>query len=242
MELVSFVDFRFTEFENKVIDKIHIAKNLQFLNYYDEDKFENKVNIYTNDIGNNNAISEDFSKIIHRIVKKVLLDKNQESGIIWIRTRIDNNNNKFRWHRDGKYFNPINDEPIFKFALTLRGNSTPIVVDKTTIEKYDNEHKIYNEMLDYIFKRMDVTIDLQICLSNEYAYKYIDAIGDNYIQAKTKEGVYFANMINNSTKLGIIHSEPIIEKDRIFIAILPYTKEKCKAWIDEQILRNNGIK
>ena len=39
-------------------------------------------------------------------------------------------------------------------------------------------------------------------------------------------------MVNKSTKFGTIHSEPEIEKNRLFIAILPYTKEKCKEWVE----------
>lgn len=235
MEIHKPFDLGFSNEERNIIENIKIDKNLQFLNYYDEDKFMDKVKIYVNDIGDNKSINNDLTNIINKIVKKVLSDTTQESGIIWIRTKVDNTRSHFRWHRDGQYFDPLNNEPVVKFVVTLKGNSTPIIVDPNAIERFDDVDKKYMEVFEFIRSKINkMSFDLQICLSKEFEPEYAKAIGNNYVSALTGQGVYFINTLNNSTKNGTIHSEPIIEKDRLFIAILPYTKEKCKEWIEKQ--------
>ena len=78
-----------------------------------------------------------------------------------------------------------------------------------------------------------------MCLQDEYQSKYTKIINDNYVQSPPIEGIYFLNSINGDTRNDVIHSEPLKEYDRLFLAILPYSKEKCKIWIDAQINRNN---
>src|SRR5665647_1011148 len=104
MEIHKPIDLGFSDDERSVIENIKISNNKNFINYYDADKFENKVHVYVNDIGDNSAINNELTQIIHKIVKKVLFDTKQESGIVWIRTQVDYVRPNFRWHRDGPYF------------------------------------------------------------------------------------------------------------------------------------------
>ena len=71
----------------------------------------------------------------------------------------------------------------------------------------------------------------------------LNAIGENYLQAKTlKEGIFFLTMTDGSDdetgKYGVIHSEPNIQKDRIFISVLPGPIDKCKEYVSRRTNKN----
>jgi hypothetical protein len=69
----------------------------------------------------------------------------------------------------------------------------------------------------------------------------VKAIGDNYIQPKTLESVYFLTMEDGSSRMeknkGAIHSEPEIQEDRLFLAVLPGPHTECKKWVEDKKIK-----
>ncbi len=237
MNTVKFVDMHFSQKENEILDNIKINNSLAFTNYYDKNKFEEKVKEFIEDIGDNKNISRNVVEIINKIVKQVMDEMKQESAIIWIRTQVSHERKQFRWHRDGRYFK-TNDasDLVYKFVISLSGNSTPIITNDNIIKKYDDNLKKSNEIYGYVLSKIkttdDFNVDFSIFLSDSFEQTNNDTIGDNYVTSKPREGVY---ILNNGHKDSVIHSEPLVEKNRLFIAILPYTTEKCKEWIVNRI-------
>lgn len=246
--LVKIVQLGLTDEEKEIVHQMKIEKTRKMAIFYESETVLDKITEYINDIGENKTIDTDLAKIIKKIIENVIEHENEESAIIWIRASVDEKSDpKFRWHRDGGYFKLDKKKPLYKFAASLRGESTPVVTDKESIEKfnviYDKKMKLescfWNFASENDISFRDIPRELLEGLEKLTAPPLIETIGDNYIRAKTlEEGAYFLNMKDGtdgkSTNGGTIHSEPSIQKDRLFIAILPGPKDKCKAWTEKQ--------
>lgn len=246
-DLIKRVDFGFTDEEREMLQNININNDVKSIaDCYDEG-IEDKINKHFKDLGNDNY--EEITNIImEKIIKRALKDSGEESCIIWIRSTISNITKYFRWHRDGRYFNVDHNKPIYKLAVTLKGNSTPLIVDKKTIEIFDKKYnhdnivKLRNQFTELFGEPKDRIdkLTVQMKLNDVIDIQSTQDIGDNYITAEQMEGIYFLNSINNNIDNGAIHSEPLEQKDRIFISVLCGTKEDCCSWTKNgRVVRKN---
>lgn len=241
--LVKIIDLDLSKNDNKVIDKINIKDHNDIILYYDKNTISTQIKEFIKGMGNNKEILEDLTKIIVRIIERVIKEQDEESAIVWLRSNeYLKAEPKFRWHRDGTYFKSNTKKPIYKFVVSLKGENTPVVTDEKAIERFDKIQKEKNKAEDSILKlqssmNLSYPMDVMIELDKFIAPTLIDAIGDKYIQAKYGQGVYFLNRTddsNGSFIKGTIHSEPEIQKDRLFLAILPGPKNKCKKWVENR--------
>lgn len=243
--LIKVVNLNLTNNDIKNIENIKITKDFNITEIYERETIFDKLVSFVNNIGENESISNKLANIIKKIIESVIKNENYDSAIIWIRATVDRKNDPlFRWHRDGPYFKLDEDRPIYKFVTTLCGKSTPVITDKKIIEKFDIIENQHRELTNCIYEYSDkYKKELPYSFFKEInkltAPDLLDVVGDNYVTAKTlEEGVYFLNMKNsndrNSTKFGTIHSEPEIEKNRLFIAVLPGPFDKCEKWVSKK--------
>lgn len=233
--------------EKELINAIKIETPVHTNFFYDENTIHDKISDYINKIGENSSIATDTTDIIKKIIEGVIRHENEESAIIWLRaTTYHKIDLKFRWHRDGKYFPYPTKKPVYKYALALKGAGTPLVIDKNAIERFnivnDNKQELESCIWTYIEKQKiqinDVPKELFDGIRKMTDPALVNAIEDDYIRAKTlEEGVYFlvmedgtARMANNA---GAIHSEPEIQEDRLFLAVLPGPQAECRKWVEK---------
>jgi hypothetical protein len=139
----------------------------------------------------------------------------------WLTIRCSIPNNVFdipRWHRDGSFFTIHENEKVHKFTTVLQGKPTLFITNKRIIEKYNNTiNKLYKKMVKLEIK----TFEKQIKYENKYILpKLAHLVGNEYNKGTVNNGLIFEV---GSRKNSIIHSEPPIKSNRIFLSILPGT-------------------
>jgi ribosomal protein L14 len=250
-ELIKVISLGLSKREKEIINNIKINNSYSIMLHYDNEKnVYSSIIEYIKKIGDNSNISEDVANIIVKIIKNAIAHENEKSGIIWLRATVERKD-EFRWHRDGKHISFDEKKPIYKFACTLKGESTPVVIDRETIQKFNEVSQIKDEfencIWNYIGKNNIDIYDIRMELFDEIRKltdpPLIKAIGNNYVQKKTlDEGVFFLTMNNGASKValneGVIHSEPKIQKDRLFLAVLPGQKDKCAEWVEKNTKKN----
>ncbi len=177
-------------------------------------------------VGENNLKNiKIIEKIIKKITNKVLISFDMDH--FWISIISSIPNNKFdipRWHHDGFYFSNIDNQA--KFAFVLKGPGTLFIKkSKKVIESYnkiqDKYKKELNEIVD-IKLRNDPEIQLKI--KEKYRPIFAKELSKYKIrQVKNNQGVIFWGGKDINSKA--LHSEPKIDQHRLFISILPGTKE-----------------
>ena len=148
--------------------------------------------------------------IIKKLIKNITSAHNSDSYYIII--RIQEKTTFFdipRWHCDGFYFKNRN-RIQHKFLTTIKGNTT-LILDTTKKEK-----DYYNILENYKNKSILDVNDM------EYRKYIADNIKGKKINMTNNQGIMF---IAGDKDNCLIHSEPKIDKDRIFIAIIPSSTE-----------------
>ena len=211
MNLIKIKTMTFSTEELLLLNKFLIAQTSSIDIVFDTHSLYNIKNFFIT-IGNDDIISTNMTTLIHRITEEIIAECSELSGIIWLRATV-NSSGPFRWHRDGLDFDKIRDKPIYKFALTLRGNSTPVVIDAKKIIEYDKLNKIERRLSSEIFKNLrdkmqigDV-VHLNYKITEVIREEYGEIIGDNYITGNNTgahrefpdvpSGVYFLNNYND---------------------------------------------
>lgn len=182
-------------------------KNLTNLNKF-------LLSIGTNDIKDVNILEN----IIFKIINKILDGYNTNYFLIDIKISLPIDYYKIpRWHKDGKYF-INNNKPETKFVMCLKGPGTLL------IKSDENTEKIYNDIhLKEINELKNKTTEEVIKIVNKYRPLYDKKLKkSNIIQLENNDGIIFKVGNNNNST---IHSEPNINKERIFISILPGLKK-----------------
>jgi hypothetical protein len=192
---------------------------------------EDTLQNFLESIGSNNKENITIlHKIIYKLIKKVLLGVSLDHFWLIIRISLPHNIlKKQRWHYDGLYFpkNPKSVQP--KFITVLRGPGTLF------IQNQDKALKIFNKIDKERISEMDQEINFEKKIKIDEKYIPVfekDLEQFEKSQLKNNQGLLF--MKNNNKRL--IHSEPSIDKSRIFISIVPGTKENI-----EEIKKNKKI-
>lgn len=164
-------------------------------------------------IGNNS--DEDVLKmanIIKRLAKYVCDGYGRK--YVWISIRANNPHHSFdtpRWHIDGNFFiNPKSkSKQQSKFITVLKGAGTLMIHPHPNPEVLEKIDKLFQDLGSNYKKQMSI----------EFRKKY-DAIlvNENKKQLNNRQGLVF--MVGNRDR-ALIHSEPPMREDRLFISILP---------------------
>lgn len=216
-------NINYTEKEQDCIDKIKINKS-QVYSYFGSINKIQDINIFLSKIGNNTKEEIDkLEKIILKLLKKVL--DGYQTEYFWMDIRVTTPLKEYyipRWHQDGPFFG--NDIITSKFATVLKGPGTLLI--KST-KKVSN---IYNTVQDASREEMRKTNnqDDQIKIHYKYRPIYADKLkNEKIIQVKNNQGLIF--YANSGGIDGAIHSEPNFDDNRIFISILPGTKDNIES-------------
>jgi hypothetical protein len=170
---------------------------------------------YLSRLGKNKKVDiTSISNLTIRIAKDVAKHFNTEFA--WIETKTFLANDTFivpRWHTDNKFFIPYT---VYKFVWAAKGPQTRFGMNKDqekfkelTVQEVNAGHGTGN---------------------NIRVRKEIDQIVDEIeISGKEKAALYRSGGENP-----VVHSEPHMDEDRLFIAIVPGTKKEINEWYERK--------
>jgi len=248
-------DIKYNKKEKTVIQNFSIENHsgFTFKGNLQELIKENNLQTFLESIGSNNKENIIIlQKIIYKVIKKVLLGVSLDYFWLIIRISADprracpgsgdaggwslrktplphNILKKQRWHYDGLYF-PKNPKSLqTKFITVLRGPGTLF------IQNQDKALKIFNKIDKKRISEMNQELNFEKKMKIDEQYmpvfeKELEQFEKS--QLNNNQGLLF--MKNNNKRL--IHSEPSIDESRIFISIVPGTKENI-----EEIKKNKKI-
>lgn len=208
----SFVIFKLnlsTE-ERQMLHNLKADKENSYNNFGAIDLIKPEASRFLQYIGNNQETSDATAKVIHRLVSEALSAFNADAGWVSIRAFVPSDDyDTPRWHKDGWFFNTPEGYQR-KVAIVLKGAST-----------------LFNNMP----KSQQVAFD-ELCnalssdqLKVENRRKIAELVDSGLTQtAKEDEGSIFVVGSNRAA----IHSEPPIHSERIFLSIVPGTKEQIE--------------
>jgi hypothetical protein len=215
----------------KCLDNFKIEKTISYTNYGDnnlEDLKEFLIKIGSNteeDINLMDKTIKDLTKILMSSVDKKYTH-------YWLAIRATLPINSFdikRWHCDGSYFadfeKPYQRRPdLFKFVTILQGPGTFFL--KTT----PKERLLYNSIEKEEFENSKVREpDTKFRASRDM--KYREALDSRIegirVQAEKYQAAIFISTIDERNICGI-HSEPPKNIPRMFLSIVPCTKEETE--------------
>ena len=220
---------KFTASESNAINNLSITEYGNFDYYGNLDSLD--FNDFFSKVGKNNLKNiKIIEKIIKKITNKVLVSFDMDH--FWISIRPSLPNNLFdipRWHHDGTYFSNVDNQP--KFAFVLKGPGTLFIKkSKKVIESY-------NKIQDKFIKEKNEIVDIKLRNDPEFQRKIREKYRPIFAkelskykirQVKNNQGVIFWGGMDINSKA--LHSEPKIDQHRLFISILPGTKEMITEW------------
>ncbi len=225
-------DINYTKQEQESIDNFNIKA---YYNYNYNGSIRSltgidDLNTFLSKIGSNTKEDiNNLEQIILKLIKKVLEGYNMENFLLIIRASPPLKEYDIpRWHRDGSYFDP--SIITSKFATVLKGpgtlfikSSTPNSIKFNEIEEQeDEERRMKRERIGIPF-----TYEEQEEINERYRTLYATLPKNNdMVQLGKNQGVIF--FANSGGIRGAIHSEPKMDDYRIFISIVPGTKENVE--------------
>ncbi len=231
---------KLSEGEKQSISDIEINSS-NYLNYYGDLKSLEFQNFFSKIGKNSSKTCKIIESIIKKITKKVLAGFGLDH--CWISVRASKPNNNYdipRWHYDGKYFKNISSQA--KWAMVLKGPGTLVIKKSSKVEKaYDKiENQFREEYLDQFKKIKPQTVDeevqIQMKLHDKYRPIYAKAMSKFKIrQLDNDQGIVFWG--GNDHHMSALHSEPKIDEPRLFISILPGSKENIMEWKNKENIR-----
>ena len=207
------IETNLTNKEKESIEQVNIERQLQPFDYYGpaSDELMEKLEDYFKKIGDNSKIvTENISQVINRVSNGVARGFNKES--MWVSVRIALPNDEFdvpRWHPDGNYFKSA--DKVYKLVMTVKGPSTLFAekIDPEKFEKLMGSSQLEED--DDQIKKIRQKVDL--CVNK------ID------IPQEEKAVIYLVGH-----KDAVVHSEPDIKEPRIFVSVLPGSKQQISEW------------
>jgi hypothetical protein len=207
-----FFNLTLSQEESVTLNKIKVNCDKEYHNFGNLEALHNEVTAYIKSLGNEEEKTiETVSKTIQRIVGDCIQASGKEKTA-WITLRASQPNPLFdlaRWHTDGYYYQPYCDQ--YKFAFTLKGPGT----------------KFYK-----LPKQMRGEFDALQEEENRQALASKLTDPQLLMQSKTGEGAVFVVGSDDAA----VHSEPPIKEKRLFMSILPGSKEQIAEW------KKNGFK
>jgi hypothetical protein len=215
----------YSKIEKECIDNFNInhSNSYRYLGTYEN---MNNITNFLQNVGSNSITNiNKFEKIIRKMIINILKVYKFDNFILDIRVSLPNNNfDIVRWHKDYGYGNETS-----KFAVVLQGPGTLFI--KSTKEVNNIYHKIHDKEVA-IRRKKKLNFQEQNELREKYRIKYANSFKKYKItQPNNNQGVIFFSGDRQKNINGALHSEPKIDNNRIFISILPQTKE----FIDNQI-------
>ena len=204
-----------------ILKNFNICRDSVF-NHFDASKLLDihKLKDFFITVGDNDikAITA-LSKFIKKILLEVCTEYNKK--YCWMTIRVSLPNTQFdipRWHVDGPYYK--SDYIQTKFLLTLKGASTLVIEPKIKKRKeFVNIYEDNDKLKDIKLK------DIEMLETQEKRNKLVST--EKIIDIlPLLNGIISCSDTPKMNTVGTIHSEPPISDNRIFLSILPMTKDE----------------
>jgi hypothetical protein len=213
-----------------LLNKLKIKKNinsgvsLTLKTLYKYDKLIDETLLKSLNINQKQRLK--LKNLIKKIITEFLIKTKQESALIHLRiTKVNNDFKIPRWHQDGSYFQ---GQKLYNIKLLTTLKGPPTLISKWNNKAYMEENK-YFQLIEK--KRMEL---------NKSKSK-LKSININEFEEKQriilrKKLSKLLQPINHSDsaysyvngKYATYHSEPYVQEDRIFLAIMPNSLENIK--------------
>ena len=192
-----------------------IIGNFLYWGSVDNKILPSNLKSYIGTIGENNDVAADvISKLIVRIAKHVTRYFNTEFA--WIETKTFLANDTFvipRWHIDDKFFKP---HTAYKLVWAVKGSQTRFGVTENSME----------------FSRL-TTLEIQAghgTGENIRIRKELDRIVNEIKMPEKENAVLYRSAGENP----VVHSEPHMSENRLFLGIVPGTREEINEWYERK--------
>ncbi len=194
--------------EKRNLNEIRIT-GAEYNNFGKLDELIPGATMYFTSMSNDDESSQSISHVLNRIVTDVVSAARAETA--WVTVRTFKREEAFipRWHTDGYYYSPYKGL-AYKVAITLKGAGT-LFYDMPKEER-EAFYKIHSD--DGHGNSIEGRGKLAKLIGASKAH-----------QPKPYTGVAF---IVGDPDTAAVHSEPPIDEDRIFISVLPGSKEQIQ--------------
>ena len=210
------IDLQLSPEEKKVLQDLKIGieggtGNFLYWGSVDNEALPLNLKSYVGTIGENNDITADvISRLILRIAKHVT--KYFDTKFAWIETKTFLANDTFvipRWHIDDKFFKP---HTAYKLVWAIKGSQTRFGVTEDPTE----------------FSKL-TALEIQAghgTGENIRARKELDQIVNEVKIQRNEAAVLYRSAGENP----VVHSEPHMGENRLFLGIVPGTKAEINEW------------
>src|SRR3990167_9589495 len=214
------IDLQLSPEEKKVLQDLKIGieggtGNFLYWGSVDNEALPLNLKSYVGTIGENNDITADvISRLILRIAKHVT--KYFDTKFAWIETKTFLANDTFvipRWHIDDKFFKP---HTAYKLVWAVKGSQTRFGVTENSME----------------FSRL-TTLEIQAghgTGENIRIRKELDRIVNEIKMPEKENAVLYRSAGENP----VVHSEPHMSENRLFLGIVPGTREEINEWYERK--------
>lgn len=216
-------DIKYDDDEKQCIEQFNLSNTISYNNYGDNtfSKLEN----FLNDVGENNSQNIlKLNNLIKKIKEIVMLGYEKES--FWLTIRVTTVEPFFdipRWHCDGYYTGFDRRDDLSKFATVLKGPGTLFI--KTDADQRDLFINTRKEELDKSKQRNTrPNANLEDDMYRSTLNEKLEGVR---LQANNDQAAIF--MAGDFTTCGI-HSEPKKDTWRMFLSIVPGSKEEIQNW------------
>ena len=218
------IEMQITPPEQDSLDRIRIEHEVEAFDSYGPvgDDLKERIVQHLGSVGQNDVADiEHVANIINRLAMGV--QKGFAKEAVWIAVRVSLPNSTFdipRWHPDGAYFTSEPGEKTYKFVAALQGAPTLFgrIRDEEVyrqLETISRENQLKNQGNPEALEAEESRIRRELV-------KVIEPLTES---RPTQATIYLVGH-----EEAVIHSEPPIHEPRIFVSVLPGSREQIDEW------------
>lgn len=198
------------------IDAEGIEGNFLYWGNINDSEFLSNLELYIRNLGDN---SNDVVDIVFNLIVRAgnVVTNYFDTEFAWIETKTFKPNTTFsvpRWHTDNKFFTP---HTTYKLVWALTGPQT----------RFGEVHDLKR------FQEL-TTLEIQAghgTKANIETRKELDSIVEEFeIEQKPGRAMLYRSGGPNP----VVHSEPYMDKERLFLAVVPGSKKEISEWFERK--------
>jgi len=229
------IDIDYTKEEKDILSKIKVKKKDRIMMYGIYGINKKIDSLFHNSLENDYEDCKKIREIIKKLIITAIKSFKEESALIHVRVSLPNSDFKIpRWHIDGPFFGQeLKLSP--KFVTTLTGPDTMLYKNSKKLKKqYNQMLKKQYDKLGHIspFSKDDIENRKEI-------NKLFNDKNKLTVLKKYQAGVF---LVGSNRYGNAFHSEPHINADRVYIAVLPGKKEEIQSYKKTQNKHNKLLK
>ena len=211
-------NIKYSKKEEELINKIKKSKKFTFKGSYGLTlnglyAWDSKINNFLSEsLYNTESEIKELTKIIKKIIKEFMNKTGKDSALIHIRASQPNDWHDIpRWHQDGRYWGE-KGVAMAKFVTVFKG-------PPTLVHPYKKKYMLkYIEDNEYIYFNMvkKNKPELEIRKETLRRRKKLSNIMNKREKSNFNSAYTFVN-----NEYATLHSEPAIDSERLFMAVLP---------------------